>query len=1694
MKQLLIDLMWCHLRGLGMFAAAQDTCTASRTRAGILPVHTPWMNETLRVFEKQGYLRRDGDAFTLVAPPEVRPEALWAQWEREKQHWLDNPDLRAQMVLLDLALRALPDVLTGRTLATQVIFPESSLRLVENIYKHNPMADYFNQALASRVQAHVARTARQNPSARLRIIEIGAGTGATSAVVLSRLAGLHHAIGEYCYTDLSKAFLSHAEQTYGPANPFLSYGILNVEKPLAEQGVDIGGYDVVIAANVLHATRNMRTTMRRAKSLLKRNGLIFLNELTTHNLFNHLTFGLLEGWWLYEDGELRIPGSPGLLPETWRQVLTEVGFHGIGFPCPDALGLGQQIIIAESDGRIDEPVSAATVAAATASAGVTVPRVAAVAEPGRPPVPRLDEARRHVEQVLFDTLASALRIDRHRIERDQPFSRYGLDSIIAVNLTRSINDTLDVDLDITALFEHNTFDALLAQVLALRPSMPETMAASQRPADAAPSPADAVAAAGAVARVDRVLLEILSEALRIPREKIDASEPFSRYGLDSIIAVNVTRQINERLQIDLDITVMFEHGSLRALSDFIAEQYPRLAADDTAGHRASAVREGMPAPEPASAAPAPAAGAPSVQPREVSAPASASASASAASVCGAAVTAVGALDVAIVGIHSRFPGDEGIDAFWETMRDHRSRITPPPSDRVDWQVARETWPPEAFDGVWGGFLDGIHAFDPLFFGIAPSEAAQTTPEQRLLLMSVWNALEDAGYTPRALSGAPTGVFIATGASEYAVADAGAEGAPVVLAAPSLSLIPNRISYLLNLQGPSEYCETTCSSSLVALHRAVQSIRLGECRQAIVGGVNLILSPQGYLGMAAANMLSRDGQVRPFQPEAAGTVRSEGVCTLLIKPLHQALDDGDHVYAVIKGTAVAHGGRGVSLTAPNVQGMKTAMLQAYRQAGVDPSTVSYIEAHGMATALADGAEIAAFKSALQTMSEQPASGSASLTREPVRIGTLKPCIGHAEVVSGMAALVKVVQAMRHRTIPGIPQFTGLHEAMSLAGSPFEMSVGNRDWEPRLGADGRLLPRRASINSYGIGGVNAHAVIEAWEPQADAHADMHVSRAGDPHAGPHLILLSARDPDSLTARIHDLLACLERSPATALADIEYTLQTGREHMPYRWAAVVRDREALLSALQDAVRTPGDSAEATPEDRLVFTGEDADRSVELAQIFSGRPGEVLTSALFAEGRLEDLARYWVKGAGIPWEAARPVPGDDVRALRRVSLPAYPFKRAATLWRGQVMPAASAVAPAASTVSAVPVPASESMDDDEARLQAVMVAVLGLAPQDWNPDRPLSDYGLNSLLLITMVNNIRTHYPEFQADWIKPQSTAREVVRCLARLREAPASPPRNVVRLAQVFPELIRLNDRAQGRPVFWVHGALGSVEAYQALADRSDRPFYALQARGFMTGHAPVQGIEAMAAYYIQAIQSVQPHGPYDIGGFCLGGILAYEMTRQLQGRGESVDTLVMIDSPDNSGFRSAAPENIGAKDAALQVVNTLLWPPGPFDPAVLETRMIAQDAVDTGMTDDAFIHRLAELAIERGLGMRQDKLEAFIRQNIEVQVSYRLHEFEIRPLSGPESVECRYFRNRNGFFYGDLARYFIASSGGFSLDHVVYWEDWRRELERFEMIDIDASNHMTILFEEASLDPILSVCAELYAADASVEDRRAGVGA
>jgi 3-oxoacyl-(acyl-carrier-protein) synthase/SAM-dependent methyltransferase len=444
----------------------------------------------------------------------------------------------------------------------------------------------------------------------------------------------------------------------------------------------------------------------------------------------------------------------------------------------------------------------------------------------------------------------------------------------------------------------------------------------------------------------------------------------------------------------------------------------------------------------------------------------------------------------------------------------------------------------------GGYLPEIEGFDAALFGIAPAEAAAMDPHQRIFLEQVWAAVEDAGYRPTALRGSATGVFAAVYATGHEAA-LRARGEPLdglAVVGAVLSMVPNRTSFLFDWTGPSEAVNTACSSGLVAVHRAVAALRGGECDLAIAGGVSLLLAPEETAALAKLGLLAPDGLCRAFDAGAQGQARGEGAGAILLKRLSDAERDGDFVYALVRGTAVNHGGaRSNSLTLPNPRLQAACMAAAIRRAGIAPSAIGLIEAHGAGTVIGDMSELSAFGQAFATLGEPPAA--------PCRIGSVKPAIGSLDAAGGIAGLVKAVLALHYRRIPAT-----LHRAADPEGfdpsGPFRFADRTEAWAAPAGR-----ARAASVHAYGLGGTNAHVVLEEYGRPVAAAA-----------AGPCPVAISAQTEGALRATVARLLAWLDaQALPPALADIAHTLAVGRESFAYRWSAMVADVPALAAALR-------------------------------------------------------------------------------------------------------------------------------------------------------------------------------------------------------------------------------------------------------------------------------------------------------------------------------------------------------------------------------------------------------------------------------------------------------------------------------------------------------------------------------------------------
>ncbi|MBB2487697.1 AMP-binding protein [Mitsuaria sp. WAJ17] len=630
------------------------------------------------------------------------------------------------------------------------------------------------------------------------------------------------------------------------------------------------------------------------------------------------------------------------------------------------------------------------------------------------------------------------------------------------------------------------------------------------------TPTVCLPAARANTELSAWLLARCAALSHLPQELLTAEQSFASMGLDSMDLVTLSGELSARLGRRVEPTLLYAQPRITALLAALGSETPATIAATT--H--------LPPDEP----------------------------------------------IAVIGMACRLPGAEGAEAFWQLLDEGRDAVTEVPADRWDAQALAGNEPGRSASR-WGGFIEGIEQFDAAFFGISAREADAMDPQQRLLLQACWHALEDAGLRAESLVGSDTGVFIGAMTHDYQLLQLrqGQALDAYFGTGNQASILANRLSYVLGLQGPSWTVETACSSSLVALHQARRALLDGDCSLALVGGVNALLAPDLYVALSQAQMLSPDGRCRAFDASANGYVRAEGCAVLVLKRLSEAQRDSDRILGLLRGSAVNQDGRSNGLTAPNGPAQQAVMRKALAGAGLQAQSVSYLEAHGTGTALGDPIEMESIQQ-VYGRSEGP----------PLWVGSVKSNIGHAEPLAGLAGLCKVLLALRHERIPASLHVQQLNPLLRLEGSGCSVAREAQPW-PRGDA-----ARLAAISSFGFGGTNAHVIVE----EAPALPEPPASNAGE---RPALLVLSARSDCALRQlaeayahRIDALQAPLQAlCQATALR---------RSALPHRLAVVAADSPALAAALRAHAQGETDPALFTAEQDCVgprrtaflFTGQ--------------------------------------------------------------------------------------------------------------------------------------------------------------------------------------------------------------------------------------------------------------------------------------------------------------------------------------------------------------------------------------------------------------------------------------------------------------------------------------------------------------------------
>ena len=511
------------------------------------------------------------------------------------------------------------------------------------------------------------------------------------------------------------------------------------------------------------------------------------------------------------------------------------------------------------------------------------------------------------------------------------------------------------------------------------------------------------------------LVSKIAQKLQVNPHNLDIREPLAHYGLDSVAAVSLSGDLENWLGRRLSPTLVYDYPSIEALARYLAKESKTSAPTSKAGAEQRYETE----------------------------------------------------PIAIIGIGCRFPGlAPDPESFWQLLRNGVDAITEVPANRWDINNFYDPNPgiPGKMNTRWGGFLEQVDQFDSHFFGISPREAARIDPQQRLLLEVAWEALEDAGQVPDQLSNTKTGVFIGISSNDYSrlqFSSSNALADAYATAGSALSIAANRLSYFFNFRGLSIAVDTACSSSLVAVHLACQSLWREESTLALAGGVNLILSPTITISFTKAGFMAPDGRCKAFDAKANGYVRGEGAGIVVLKPLFEALSDGDPIYAIIRGSAVNSDGRTNGLTAPNQSAQEDVLREAYRQSRVLPRQVQYVEAHGTGTLLGDVIEVKALGNVL-AIDRPPGSYCV--------LGSVKSNIGHLEAAAGIASLIKVTLSLKHRLLPPSLHFCDPNPHISFDKFPLRIQQSLGSWPEESCS---LL---AGVSSFGFGGTNAHVVLE------------------------------------------------------------------------------------------------------------------------------------------------------------------------------------------------------------------------------------------------------------------------------------------------------------------------------------------------------------------------------------------------------------------------------------------------------------------------------------------------------------------------------------------------------------------------------------------------------------------------------------------
>ncbi|WP_036706031.1 beta-ketoacyl synthase N-terminal-like domain-containing protein, partial [Paenibacillus graminis] len=666
---------------------------------------------------------------------------------------------------------------------------------------------------------------------------------------------------------------------------------------------------------------------------------------------------------------------------------------------------------------------------------------------------------------------------------------------------------------------------------------------------------------------------VWAEVLGRPAAAIPYNQSFMSMGGTSLKAIQILGALEDELRIELNHDLLIKCRTIEEMDSYLARRVNTGGNPPSSGERQSAAVQD---------------------------------------------TNSGDADIAVIAMACRFPGASSPEEFWNNLLQGKDSIREVPRDR--WNIDDYYSPAPEFGKIYcrnGGFLDNPYGFDAALFGISGDEAAVMDPQQRIVMELVYELIERAGYSRQQMNGRDVGLFVGAGGNSYFEyhlntlnrmnlqsfdsfsmltsvqqerimeewkRKLGVTGThPNLLVDNIVNMIPARTSQEFNFKGPSMVVDTACSSSLVTLHLAAASIRRGECGSAIAGGIHLMLTPASYQYFSSAEALSPTGRSSVFAADADGFVPGEGAGLVMLKPLGQALKDGDPVLAVLKASGINNDGHSIGVMAPNPDGQRELIESLYIRHNLSPADVQYVEAHGTGTKIGDPSEVRALDNAFKRW---------GLLQQSVAIGSVKSNIGHLLGAAGIAGFIKVVMALQNKIMPPQINVSAPNPMLKFEKTPFYLLTAAQEWSVAEGT-----ARRAAINSFGFGGTNSHMVVE------EAPARASTSEAEQPVRAKHIIGLSAQTEPALLQKMLELAAFLEQHGDYPLADVCYTENATRTVLPHRFHAVTDSVPDLIRKLQTGVPAAAPVSHS-PAMALMFTGQGSQYAGMGRALYEGLP----------------------------------------------------------------------------------------------------------------------------------------------------------------------------------------------------------------------------------------------------------------------------------------------------------------------------------------------------------------------------------------------------------------------------------------------------------------------------------------------------------